>query len=207
MNNQIRYYDDEGREHIRQTAADAVRRALKLGIKYLVVFTSDGSGVKEAIKRLSNIEPAERPAIVSVTYSYGQIIKEKSNGEDKWVPATLRPEIKQELESAGVQVIQGGLPFESIHIPNFPDHRLKIIKETLELISGGLVLCVEAVLAACDAGAIPFGEDVIAFSADTAAVIRASTKRFLFAPWGLVVREIICKPRELNITKSKQDAT
>ena len=62
-------------------------------------------------------------------------------------------------------------------------------------------LCVQAILMACDAGVVDEGEHVIALSADTTILARsAPTTRFLT---DFIVREIICKPLLLTISRKE----
>ncbi len=94
------------------------------------------------------------------------------------------------------------MPLWEIVLPGTVESKVKIIQATLSLISGGLPLCVQAVLMACDAGHVEPGEEVISMSADTAIVARAAQTRWLFHPErGLEIREIICMPRYCNISR------
>ncbi len=63
-------------------------------------------------------------------------------------------------------------------------------------------LCVEAVIMAFEEGAIDEDEEVISCSADTAIVASGSFKRLMFSPFeGMEIKEIICKPRNLTMTR------
>lgn len=63
-------------------------------------------------------------------------------------------------------------------------------------------LCVQAVLMACDAGAIALGERVVVMSADSAFVVRAcQSESFLSPHTGLVVEHVVCRPSTYNISK------
>ena len=62
-------------------------------------------------------------------------------------------------------------------------------------------LCVQAVVLACDAGAVGLGEHVIAMTSDTAILVQAApTTRMLRE---LVIREILCKPAILSIGRNE----
>ena len=63
-------------------------------------------------------------------------------------------------------------------------------------------LCVQAVLMACDAGAIPIGEHVIACTSDTAILARATCTTKLLRDF--IVREILCKPAVFDIGKKEK---
>jgi len=54
---------------------------------------------------------------------------------------------------------------------------------------------------ACDGGGVELGEHVIALTSDTTILVRAApTERFMA---DFIVREILCKPMNLTITKSE----
>lgn len=80
---------------------------------------------------------------------------------------------------------------------------MKAIKETLGLVSGGLHLCVQAVLMATDSGVVMPGEKVIAMSADTSIITFGTNSTFLFHPSrGLNIHKIICKPLNFSISRN-----
>jgi hypothetical protein len=62
-------------------------------------------------------------------------------------------------------------------------------------------LCVQAVVLACDAGAVELGEHVIAMTSDTAILVQAAATRRMLRE--LVVREILCKPAILSIGRKE----
>lgn len=78
---------------------------------------------------------------------------------------------------------------------------LDVVAKTLELISTGTLVCLEMVLMAVDAGAIPDGEEVVALAGterglDTAWTIRSSSSAALFDPEkGARFVELLAKPR------------
>ena len=79
--------------------------------------------------------------------------------------------------------------------------------EAFGVLGGGFSLCVQAVLVACDAGAVDAGERVVSMSADTSIVALASrTETFLSAHQGLIVEHIICRPMRYGISKPHHGA-
>jgi hypothetical protein len=62
-------------------------------------------------------------------------------------------------------------------------------------------LCVQAALIACDAGEVEQGEHVIALTSDTAILVRSSPTERLLTDF--IIREIICKPMSLTVSKSE----
>ena len=89
------------------------------------------------------------------------------------MPKTSLQEIREEFNRLGIRLVQGVMPLQDIIIPNAKDVKNQTIHYTLSLISGGLRLCIQAILMAVDGGPIDPGETVIALSADTAIVARS----------------------------------
>jgi len=107
--------------------------------------------------------------------------------------------------SHNVPIIRAHLPFDPI-APPFGDRGvlaqdLSLVESALNIFGGGMSLCVQAVVLACDAGAVGLGEHVIAMTSDTAILVQAAaTTRMLRE---LVVREILCKPAILSIGRKE----
>jgi hypothetical protein len=60
------------------------------------------------------------------------------------------------------------------------------------------------VSSACDHGEVAIGEKVLSVTGDVAAILTATTTdKFLSKTEGLVVNEILCKPRNLTITRKR----
>ena len=135
--------------------------------------------------------------IYAVSFPYKQtfIVKRGDDSAEEMIPETSQPEVKKELANIGVELVQGVMPFEEIILPGVSDLKTQVILRTLELISQGLPLCVQAALMACDSGCAELGEKIIVMSADTAIVIKATHKKWLFHPKkGIDINEILCKP-------------
>jgi hypothetical protein len=82
------------------------------------------------------------------------------------------------------------------------NQQVELIRKTIAMFGAGFGLCVQAVLHACDMGAVQEGEAVIAMSGDTAALLIASTTaHFLNKSNGLQIQEIFCKARSLTISR------
>mgnify|MGYP001054809112 CR=1 FL=1 len=203
VNKSVHYYDDEGRHHLSKTAQLAVKRGTELEIAKYVVFTSDGDGALALTKHLK-----ETPAkVVAVSFPYKQPFKIADDGgtTHEVFPGTSSPEVAKALADAGISLVRGPAPFaESFFIPGVKDPKLEGIRYALQLISGGLHLCIQAITMATDAGYLEPGEDVVSMAADTAIVASASSTRLLFHPQvGMEIREIICKPRKLTLTRDR----
>lgn len=128
------------------------------------------------------------------------------NGEtETFYAATSEEETKELFRENNIPLIQGVMPFEEIIIPGVRDSNLKTVKETLSLISGGLQLCIQAILMATDSGYLDEGEKVVAMTADTSIVASGAFSQYLFHPKrGLEISEIISKPKGFTITRTSQ---
>ncbi|HBV98527.1 MAG: hypothetical protein JL50_20825 [Peptococcaceae bacterium BICA1-7] len=103
-----------------------------------------------------------------------------------------------------VTIVKGTIPFFGpsfsmrLHINH--TNSLDIVAKTLEMISTGTLVCLETVLMAVDASAIPEGEEVLALAGterglDTAWIIRSCCSANLFHPEkGARLVELLAKP-------------
>jgi hypothetical protein len=80
------------------------------------------------------------------------------------VPLSITDENKVKLKALGVEVFRGTIPLFgpsfSVRLHLRKTTSLDIVVKTLELISPGTLVCMEAVLMAIDVGIIPEGEPV-----------------------------------------------
>lgn len=198
----IYYFSSEGKENLPKTVELVIERAMLNQIKHIIVFTGDGDGAFQLKEKLGDNSDVK---VYAATFPYKQVFHTKDD-EGKTISTyakTSLPEIKQRMENVGIILVQGVMPLQDIIIPNAKDVKNQTIHYTLSLISGGLRLCIQAILMAVDGGHIEPGEMVIAMSADTAIVARSSLSTWLFHPTdGLEISEIICKPSNFTITHS-----
>lgn len=203
MNNGIEcptfYFTSEGKQNLGHTVNLVYKRLSELNIKKVLVFTSNGEGAFLIKEKLGK----KRTKVIAVTFPYKKpFYIDGPDGSKKQVFAnTSNKEFCEGFKKKGIHLVQGVMALQDIFVPGSGVYESKIqtINLTLSLISGGLKLCVEAILMATDAGLIEQGEEVIAFSADTAIVGTGCRKEWLFhTEHGLEVREIICKPRKLS---------
>jgi len=127
----------------------------------------------------------------------------KSGGRDK-VPMEIPLSTRDQLEQAGVTIIRGTIPFFGpsfsmrIHLGHISS--LDIMAKTLEMFSPGTLVCMESVLMATDAGAIPEGVPVLCCAGterglDTAWMVRSSASANIFHPEkGFRFIEALAKP-------------
>lgn len=190
----IYYFDREGRRNL-----DAVLRVVKRVLNKrtelqsckIVIFTLEGQGPAMAYDRLRKFDPR----IIAVTFPRTYRIK-LPNGEEH--APDVSPNLLKFFRGVEIEVlVPATLPFEPIDGLEAHNQQMKLVKQTISLFGGGFTLCMEAVLHACDSGLINAGEDVIAFSGDTAGLFRASTTRqFLSRFNGFAVQEIFCMPKK-----------
>lgn len=186
------YFDRPGRHNLSKTVQLVSRRAAKGDTGRVVVFTRDGEGVF----RLAKILEPQR--LVGVTFPYKQLFSHSDDLRgDPVMPPTSLPDVVSRFRTLDIALVRGTMPFQPPVIPYVIDAKVEGIRNALNIISRGLNLCVQAVLMACDAGAIEPGETVISMSADTAIVARGAPSLLMFHPTtGMQIREIICKPTE-----------
>ena len=120
------------------------------------------------------------------------------------VPLRITDENKVKLKELGVEAVRGTIPLFgptfSMRLHLRKTTSLDIVAKTLELISPGTLVCLEAVLMATDAGIIPEGELVYAAAGtemglDTAWTIKSSASANMFHPTkGFRFVELLAKP-------------
>jgi hypothetical protein len=109
------------------------------------------------------------------------------------------------MKERNIPLVRAHLPFDPI-APPFADRGvlaqdLSLVESALNIFGGSMSLCVQAVVLACDAGAISSGEHVIAMTSDTAILVQASSTARMLRE--LVIREILCKPAILSIGRKE----
>lgn len=201
----ICYFEREGRQNL-PYVLNVVRRAFKnredmRGCK-IVIFTAVGEGPALAYNKLKPYNPK----IIAVTFHPGYSVRTKDeSGATIERPIRLSDDLKRFFDGVGVTVLSSRLPFDGFEGAESIRKDLKLIQDVLSLFGGGFSLCVQAVLQACDMGAINIGEKVVVISGDCAALMTASnTAKFLSAQEGLSINEILCKPRNLSITRTSK---
>jgi hypothetical protein len=194
----ILYFESEGRENLPQVlrvVKRAVSKRADIRSLKLVIFTATGEGPALAYAQLHEYDPQ----IIAVTFPPSFFVK---RGEEKVYPR-ISEKLSTFFDGIGLKVITGRLPFERIEGVQAHNEQMRVIQDVLTLFGGGFTLGIQAVLSACDLGAVGVGEKVIGITGDTASVITASTtKKFLSKEGGLVVNEILCKPRNLTISRA-----
>lgn len=196
------YFEREGRQnlpHVLNVVKKAFKKRDDVRVCKLVIFTAVGEGPALAYNKLKEY----KPKIIAVTFPPGFSVKRKNDdGNTIEMAVHLSDELKNFFDGVGITVLTGRLPFDGFDAVDSIKQQMKLIRDTLSLFGGGFSLCVQAVLQACDMGAIEIGEKVVAISGDCAAIMTASTTvKFLSFDGGLSVNEILCKARNFNVTR------
>ena len=120
------------------------------------------------------------------------------------VPMNVTEENRLKLNERSVEIVRGTIPLFgptfSMRLHLHKTTSLDVVAKTLELISTGTLVCLESVLMATDAGAIPEGERVLACAGtemglDTAWILRSCASANMFHPFkGFRFIELLAKP-------------
>lgn len=178
------YFPQAGPDCSEKTCALALDRAQELGIKTIVVASNTGATGRLLLGRVDNL--------VVVTHHVGF----HNPGEDE-----MDALVRQELLAAGAKLVTATHLFGGVErgvITRFGGlYPGGIIAQTLRTFGQGTKVCLEIAVMALDAGAIPWGQEVIAIGgsgrgADTSLVVKPAHAKDFFASQ---VLEVICKPR------------
>lgn len=172
-----------GKENTQYTVKEALKTAKERGIKYIVVASNTGE-TADCFKN-SGLN------IIVVTHF---------SGFEKKGEIQMHEDKRKELESCGMKVVTSTHALSGIErgmSKKFGGiYPSEIVAATLRMLGQGTKVCVEIVVMALDAGAIPYGEEVIAVGgtvkgADTAIIIKPENATEIF---DVKICEIICKP-------------
>lgn len=197
----ITYFLQEGRDNLPECLKVAFQAAKQQNIEKIVIFTARGEGVQLALDHYCSLEEYKNIKLVAVTFPQGK----EFTFDKKPLQIQFSPDTQRSMTERNIPLIKAHLPFDPI-APPFMDRGvlaqdLSLVESALNIFGGSMSLCVQAVVLACDAGAIGLGEHVIAMTSDTAILVQASTTRRMLRE--LVVREILCKPAILSIGRNE----
>jgi hypothetical protein len=197
------YLQVEGRASMERCIRESFKWCVDWGVEKIVMFTGTGEGPMYAVENLLIQEPFSAIQMIAVSPPTGKLYKaDTSDSESPIVSSGVPPARKEFLREIGIPVISAHLPFSRAQASGTSDWTEAA--QALGILGGGVALCVQAVLLACDAGEVQMGERVVAVSADTAISALASrTETFLSPSHGLLVEHFICRPRRYNISKPK----
>jgi len=198
----IFYFANEGKENLRECAHIAFRAVIQHGFEKLLIFTAKGDGLQAALEIQEQISEYSQIKLVGVTFPQGKLFAEK---EGEQPPTQIDDILLGRLKEAQIPIVRARLPFDPIWstypTKNVLAQDMSIIGNALNTFGGGMSLCFQAALMACDAGEVQWGEHVVVMSADTALIVQAApTDHFLT---DLIVREILCKPAFLTVSRKE----
>jgi hypothetical protein len=198
----VQYFGSEGRENL-----SSVVKAIKLFLnsaagqgadppKKIVFLTREGEGPMLAHGHLNPLGVK----IIAVTFPRHYSARQPDNSI---VTPEIPAKIRRFFQAFEIPIVTNRLPFQNIEGAEAHNREMSLITDTLALFGGSIPLAIQAVLQATDAGHVNVGEQVIAATGDCALLVTASTTRLFLRKdnFGLVVNEIICKPRTLTITR------
>jgi uncharacterized protein len=185
MEGKITYFDKPGKENTEATLRLVRERAAELGIKTVLVASTEGTTGAMAAHILSGLE------VIVVSHSEG------------WKQPN-----KNELTEANRKIIEshGATILVTSHALGGVSRALRnrsgthtigdIMSHTLRVLGIGVKVCCEITVMAADCGVVPTGEDVIVVAgeyrgADTAVVLKPVCSHEFFS---MRIREVICKP-------------
>ena len=183
----IQYFPGPG-DHTDETLKAAKERADELGIRDIVVSSTEGTTALKAVDVFRGYN------VVVVTHVTGY--KEPGGQE-------VSDERAEKIRDGGGKIVTAAHAFSGVNQAirqKFETvYPTGIIAQTLRMFSQGMKVVVEITAMATDAGLIPADKDIVAIAgshqgADTAVVIKPANSRAIF---DIVVKEIICKPGNL----------
>jgi len=186
MESKTVYFEKPGRENTEAVLGIARQRAVELGIKTIVVATTEGDTAVKAVKVFSGLKVI---AVTHVTGFRGPSIQECTE------------ENRRLVESKGGIVLTATHAFGGVSRAmrnKFNTYVIgDIIGNTLYIFGQGMKVVCEIALMAADSGLVRTDEEIISIAgtdrgADTAVVLTPVNTRNFF---NLKVKEILCKPR------------
>ena len=162
-------YEVPGKQHTAETLRLAAERARAADVHLVVASTAGDTA-------LAALDAAEAAGILDKLVIVGSV-------PDKGVPLVLASHVLSGAER-GLSTKMGGI------------YPVEIIAHTLRMLSQGVKVCLECSVMALDAGAIPYGEKVVAVGgtghgADTACTLTPAGAN---AVLDCKIHEILCKP-------------
>jgi hypothetical protein len=184
------YFLTEGRGNLAECLRLSFDKARETGIQIIVMYTANGEGLELACKKFLVQPKYSSIRLVGVSVPIGSAPTE----------ALMIPEARRDLLTRhDIPIIRAANPFEDAQVPNVPGPNL--VRRAFECFSGGTAVCISSAVIACDAGLVAPGAHVITMSADTSLLLKVLPSSHALS--ALVVREIICKPTILDISKKE----
>jgi len=189
IQDKINYFETKGSENTENTLKLAVEAANALGVKNIVIASTDGTSAKMMADDINH----EGITVTVVTHAFGQL-------KPNWNPMPM--ELRRHLIEKGFNVCTAAHALSGAERSLSNSFRgvypLEIIANTLRMFGQGTKVCVEICAMAADAGFVMCGEPVVAVGgtgrgADTAMVLRPEVSSNII---NTKIDRIICKPIE-----------
>ena len=186
MESKILYFEKPGRENTEAVLGIAKQRAEELGIKTIVVATTEGDTAVKAVEIFSGLK------VIAVTHVTG--FREPNIQE-------CTEEHRRLVESKGGIVLTAAHAFGGISRAmrnKFNTYVTgDIVSNTLYIFGQGMKVACEIALIAADSGLVHTDEEIISIAgtdrgSDTAVVLTPVNTHNFF---NLKIKEILCKPR------------
>ncbi len=197
------YFPNEGKENLEDCIRVSFSAAIRHGLQKIVIFTARGDGLEAALDFQSKESELSSIKLVGVTFPQGKLFAKQ---EGRQPPTRFSSSLLERLRESHIPIVRARLPFDPVW-SKYPTNGtvgqdMSLVGNALNAFGGGMSLCFQATLMACDAGEVDWGEHVVTMSADTSLLVRAApTDHFLT---DLVIREILCKPIFLTISRKEE---
>lgn len=191
------YFWEEGKPNLRDCLRISFEAAKRHDVSKIVIFTGAGDGIKMAADEFLSQSDHSHIQLVAVTFPHGQRFTSTAHRHDISVADA------EWISARNIPLIRAHLPFDPIRA-QFQGHGIlgqdfSLLGNVLSIFGGSMSLCVQAVLMACDAGAVQKGEHVISLTSDTSILVRSAPTSDLLTDF--IVREIFCKSVLFTISK------
>jgi len=181
-------FDKSGKQNTITTLNLAKKNADILGIKDIIVASTDGYSAEEAAK----IFHSDHYNLIIITHNFGF---------RKGIDQEFNEELRQKLQEKGIKIFSGTHVYSGIGPAlqkewGYMDFSGVFAKSIRKILSDGVKVCHEIALMAADSGLVKLGSDVISVGgtgrgADTVCWITAASSRdFLNAR----IKAILVKP-------------
>ncbi len=189
IQDKIHYFEEKGRENTENTLKLAVETANALGIRSIVLATTDGNTARMMADSIDH----DGITVTVVTHAFGQAAPNTN---------PMSAELRSYLLEKGFNVCTAAHALSgaerSLSNTFTGVYPVEIIAHTLRMFGQGTKVCVEICAMAADAGYIMTGEPVVAVGgtgrgADTAMVLRPEVSSRVLKT---KIDRIICKPVE-----------
>jgi uncharacterized protein len=188
-------FENEGNDNLEETTRIVAEFATVHHVDTIITFTALGEGAL----RIRQLLPSPEARIVAVTFPAESFAIDAGSRISLGVPD---PNVREKLRSFDIPIVQAAMPFRGFDA-RARSSTARVVNQALAVFGGGINLCVQAVLMACDAGYIETEQRCIAFSGDTAILARAAhTHSFLSERSRFAVEHILCKPLQYQITRT-----